>query len=409
MALSSLNITDIRLSKRIAIIGGGIVGLSLGMKLGQKFKNSRVTIFEKESKIGLHQSGRNSGVLHCGLGYRTGTLKARLAVDGINQMVNFCQKNNVAYDICGKVVVANSDSEIKNIINLAAQGKSNGLDGIKFLNNTELSKREPNVRAKKSLLVPGEGIVDFKGVMSVLASFIKENNGEILTSSTVKKVEEVNNSNIVHYEDGPKEFDLVFNCSGLHSDRIYYKSTGKKSHLKIIPFRGDYLKFKDKYKEILNHLVYPVPDSKYPFLGVHFTRMINGDREVGPNAVLAFKREGYSFKDFSLDDMLETLFYKGFYKFISKNLFFSLRELGTSLSDIIFINQARKLIPDINSSMFDKGISGVRAQTITNTGELFLDFGIYRNKNQVHILNAPSPGATASLAIADYVIKNYCD
>ena len=377
--------------------------------MGQKFKNSKVTIFEKESKIGLHQSGRNSGVLHCGLGYRTGTLKAKLAVDGINQMINFCQKNNVAYDICGKVVVANSDSEIQNILNLAAQGKSNGLNGLKFLNKTELNKREPYVRAKKSLLVPSEGIVDFKGVMSVLASFILENNGEILTSSTVKKVEEKNNSNIVHFNYESKEFDLVFNCSGLYSDRIYYKSTGKKSHLKIIPFRDDYLKFKNKYKYILNHLVYPVPDSKYPFLGVHFTRMINGDREVGPNAVLAFKREGYSFKDFSLDDMLETLFFKGFFKFVSKNLFFSLRELGTSISDIIFINQARKLIPDIDSNMFEKGISGVRAQTMTDSGELFMDFGIFRNKNQIHILNAPSPGATASLAIADYVIKNYCD
>ena len=397
------------MSKRIAIIGGGIIGLSLGMKLGQKFKNSKVTIFEKESKIGLHQSGRNSGVLHCGLGYKTGTLKAKLAVDGINQMINFCKKNNVAYDICGKVVVANSDSEIQNILNLAAQGKSNGLNGIKFLNKTELNKREPHVRAKKSLLVPGEGIVDFKGVMSVLASFILENNGEILTSSTVKKVEEKNNSNIVHFNNVSKEFDLVFNCSGLYSDRIFYKSTGRKSHLKIIPFRGDYLKFKDKYKYILNHLVYPVPDSKYPFLGVHFTRMINGDREVGPNAVLAFKREGYSFKDFSVDDMLETLFFKGFFKFVSKNLFFSLRELGTSISDIIFINQARKLIPDIDNNMFEKGISGVRAQTMTDGGELFLDFSIFRNKNQIHILNAPSPGATASLAIADYVIKNYCD
>jgi L-2-hydroxyglutarate oxidase len=395
------------MSKRIAVIGGGIIGLATAYKLQIKYPQAKIILFEKENSLGQHQSSRNSGVLHCGLYYQPGSLKAKLAVSGIQQMTEFCSQNKISHDICGKIVVASNDREIKFLDDLADRGAKNGLTGLKFLTNTELKILEPFVSAEKALLVPQEGIVDYKEVMSTMANHIKARGGEIILSTKVTSV--LNKENTVVISDGNNkwEFDLIYNCAGLFSDRNYERFTHKKRPLRIVPFRGEYLMLKPEAKKLVNHLIYPVPDPEYPFLGVHFTRLINGEREVGPNAVFAFKREGYTNKDFSLKDTLDAVTYAGFLKFIKNNFIFSMNELKSSLFIAEFLKKAKKLIPEIDDSMFVKGTAGVRAQAMDINGKLLMDFNIIREKNQIHVLNAPSPGATASLAIADYIIENY--
>lgn len=393
--------------KKIAIVGGGIVGLATAYKVQMLLPTSKVTLFEKEDSVGQHQSGRNSGVLHCGLYYEPGSLKSKLAVSGIRQMTEFCIDNQIPHDICGKIVVASNSREELFLDNLALRGTKNGLKGLKYLTNQEMKSREPFVFAKKALLVPEEGIVDYKAVMQKLSNKIEENNGEIILSNKIEKAVNLNNSVVLYGNNKEWEFDLVFNCAGLHSDRNYQKFTGNKRPLRIVPFRGEYLMLKEEARKLVNHLVYPVPDPEYPFLGVHFTRLITGEREVGPNAVFAFKREGYKINDFSLNDTVDALTYRGFLNFISKNLNFSLNELKSSIFISSFLDKAKKLIPEIDSSMFVKGTSGVRAQAMDVTGKLLMDFNVLRDGNQIHILNAPSPGATASLAIADYILNEY--
>jgi L-2-hydroxyglutarate oxidase len=395
------------MAKRIAVVGGGIVGLATAYKLQQKIPGAKVTLFEKEKELGQHQSGRNSGVLHCGLYYQPGSLKAKLAVSGIQQMTEFCAVNQIPHDLCGKIVVASNDREIKFLEDLADRGTKNGLADLRYLNKEELQARESYVSAKRALLVPQEGIVDYKAVMQKLASLIKENNGEIILGAPIQSIKNIGETVVASDGKSEWEFDLVFNCAGLHSDRNYQKFTGNKRPLRIVPFRGEYLMLKPEYNHLVNHLIYPVPDPEYPFLGVHFTRLINGAREVGPNAVFALKREGYTNTDISITDLLDALTYKGFINFLAKNFTFSMNEFGSSLFTALFLKKAKKLIPDINASMFVKGTAGVRAQAMDASGKLLMDFNIIREKNQVHVLNAPSPGATASLAIADHILNEY--
>lgn len=395
------------MSKRIAVIGGGIIGLATAYKLQKKYPNAKVALFEKEESLGLHQSGRNSGVLHCGLYYQPGSLKAALAVSGIKQMTEYCIQNLIPHEICGKVVIASDERESKFLDDLAVRGTKNGLQNLQYLSKNDLKIREPFVSAKKALLVPQEGIVDYKEVMHSLATKIKSNGGDIFLESKVNTVEDKFNTVIISTDENQQEFDLIYNCTGLFSDRNYAKFTKEKRPLRIVPFRGEYLMLKPEVKKLVNHLIYPVPDPEYPFLGVHFTRLINGEREVGPNAVFAFKREGYTNKDFSLKDIVDSITYPGFLKFIANNFVFSISELNSSLFKSVFLKKAKKLIPDINESMFLKGTAGVRAQAMDSSGKLLMDFNIIRKKNQIHVLNAPSPGATASLAIADYIIENY--
>ena len=388
-------------NKKIAIIGGGIVGLAVAYKLSQR--QAKVYVFEKESSFGLHQSGRNSGVLHCGLAYKPGSLKAKLSTRGINEMVDFCQTHNIAHDICGKAVVASNRQEEKALLELAARGDKNGLKGLKFLTAKELMFREPFVRAEKSLLVPQEGIVDYLAVMSKMIQLIEQNDGVIFYNSKIETVSsELNEIITLKTKEEEFSFDYLISCTGLWSDKTYKNLTLKKSPIKIVPFRGEYLKFKKEYEDRVNHLVYPVPDSKYPFLGVHFTRMIDGSKEVGPNAVLALEREGYNRNSFSFRDAIESVTYPGLLKFVSKNFNFSINEFKSSLFMRDFVIKAQKMIPDINESMFERGPSGIRAQAISPDGELQMDFNIERHGRQIHILNAPSPGATASLAIATH-------
>lgn len=392
--------------KSIAVVGGGIIGLAVAYKLSQK--KVKVTVFEKEANEGIHQSGRNSGVLHCGLYYQPGSLKAELSVQGIREMIAFAKEHQIAHDVCGKVVVATSDQEEKALDTLAQRGQKNGLSGLNYLSKTELKKREPFVRAQKALLIPEEGIIDYKGVMRVLIEKIKENNGIVYFQTPVNAINEETDKHVeISTKNGQQIFDYVVVCGGLWSDKTYSNLTKEKSPLKIVPFRGEYLKFKSGFEDRINHLVYPVPDAQYPFLGVHFTRMIDGSREVGPNAVLALKRDGYKRSSFSLLDTYDSLTYPGLIRFVAKNFRFSINEFKSSLFMKDFIAKAQKMIPDVNASMFERGPAGVRAQAISPEGELQMDFNVERSGKQIHVLNAPSPGATASLAIASHIINKY--
>ena len=391
---------------QIAVIGAGIVGLAIAYKLSQQ--GHLVNVFEKEAELGMHQSGRNSGVLHCGLYYQPGSLKANLSVNGIREMIAFCEEYQLPYDQCGKVVVATNDNEIQALDTLAARGEKNGLLGLRYLSNEQLKKREPFVRAHKALLVPEEGIVDYKAVMRKMVQKIKENGGDIYYNTPISWIKERDNSTLqIQTKEIVATFDFVICCSGLWSDTTFTNLTNEKSPLKIIPFRGEYLKFKSGFEDRVNHLVYPVPDAQFPFLGVHFTRMIDGSREVGPNAVLALKRDGYHRDSFSFKDAIESITYPGLLRFISKNFLFSMNEFKSSLFLKDFIAKAQKMIPDVDPSMLERGPAGVRAQAVLPKGELQMDFNIVRKGRQVHVLNAPSPGATASLAIASHIINNY--
>jgi (S)-2-hydroxyglutarate dehydrogenase len=396
-------------NQKICVIGGGIIGLAIAHKLSLKYSKSDITLFEKESSVGSHQSGNNSGVLHCGLHYVPGSLKAELSVNGIEQMINFCRQHEIDHELCGKIVVATNDREIAGIDELARRGQKNGLKGLKFLNNKELQQREPNVKGVKTLLVPQEGIINYKKVTAKLKQLLENSGVNILVNQEVKSLKSnKDNKSIVRTDNFEESFDVVINCTGLFSDRMYRKLTGIKSPIKIVPFRGEYMHLSPEFYGLFNHLVYPVPDPVYPFLGIHFTRLIEGGREVGPNAVLAFKREGYRNIDFSFTDFFDSLTYEGLRKFIFKNFTYSLGELQSSILPSKFVANAQKMIPDLRETMFEKkGTAGVRAQAITKEGELLNDFKIIREGNQIHVLNAPSPGATASFAIADHIIRTF--
>ena len=389
----------------IAIVGGGIVGLALGYKLS-KVKGNKVHVFEKEKEVGFHQSGRNSGVLHCGLAYKPGSLKAELAVSGIKQMINYCKKYKINHDVCGKIVVASNEDEAKLLENTAKRGKLNGLRGLKYLSDNELKEREPFVSSYKSLLVPEEGIVDYMGVMLSMKQNIINSKGDVFLNSKIEKIEERKNLSYIN-NNSSVGYNIIIYTTGLQSDINFKKFTKNKLNAKIVPFRGEYYTLKDHAKKLVNHLIYPVGNPKFPFLGVHFTRMINNDREVGPNAVLAFKREGYKNSDISINDMIDYLGYSGFLKFIGKNFTFCLNEFSTSILKSSFLKKTQKLIPEIRSKDIKSGPAGVRAQGIDSGGNLMMDFEVKTHNNQIHVINAPSPAATSALSIADHIINNY--
>ena len=393
--------------KKIVIIGGGIIGLTIAHELSNKYSNIIIEVHEKECVAGSHQSTRNSGVMHCGLHYKHGSLKAKLSTRGIRQLIQFCDDYGLEYEICGKIVVGNTLEDEATINNLLSNGTKNGLENLKILNRSEIRKREPFVRCNTALLVPGEGIVDYTAVINKLCDLLKDKGHSIYFNSKIVSILNRSDNKIeVSTKFNEFECDYIINCGGLFSDRIL-KMTQKESQSKIIPFRGEYFQLKPEASSLVNHLIYPSPDIKFPFLGVHFTRLINGDREVGPNAVLAFQREGYRNTDFSMKDTIETLGYRGLRKFVSKNFRFSLDQLKMSMSKELFLREAQKLIPDITQNDIMGSRSGVRAQAMNESGKLLEDFEIEHHGNQLHVLNAPSPAATSSFAIAEHIVENY--
>ena len=387
---------------KVAVVGGGIVGLAVGYQLLSRFPWLEVCIHEKENGPGRHQSGNNSGVLHSGLYYAPGSKKARMAVQGIRRMVEFCGRHDVPYEICGKVVVATLEEEIPRLRALYDRGTANGLEGLRLLGPEEIHELEPNAAGLAGIHVPQEGIVDFPAVTRALADEIRGKGGEICFSSRVDRLIS-GDSWSIETTSGKYEADFVINCGGLHCDRISAMA-GNRDATKIVPFRGEYYKLKNERQHLVKNLIYPVPDPKFPFLGVHFTRLIHGGVEAGPNAVLAFAREGYRFTDFSFKDFVESITYRGFWRFLMRYPAMCWKEFRQSFSKELFCRSLQRLVPNVRVNDLEPGGAGVRAQALSPNGELLQDFYFVRQAKALHVLNAPSPGATASLAIADEVI-----
>jgi L-2-hydroxyglutarate oxidase len=393
----------------ITIIGGGIVGTATALSI-LNGKKLNLLLLEAESSLAAHQTGNNSGVIHSGLYYKPGSLKAANCTLGREMMYSFCQEHNLPYDKCGKIVVATSKEEIPALNMLEERGRANGLSGIKRLNAEEIKQYEPHATGIDGLFVPQTGIVDYITVTNKYAELIIGNGGEIKTNAKLTSVKKVESDLVLFTDQEEYRTKFVVNCGGLQSDRVA-KLCGVDPGLMIIPFRGEYYQLRKDKQYLVKNLIYPVPDPQFPFLGVHFTRMINGGVEAGPNAVLAFKREGYKKTDFSFRDILEMKLYPGFWKMATKYYKMGFHEFRRSFSKELFVKSLQKLIPEIQYDDIEVGGAGVRAQALEPDGKLVDDFRIVEAERMVHVLNAPSPAATASLSIgktiSEMVIKRF--
>jgi len=386
----------------IAIIGAGIVGLATALKIKEKSPDKKVLIIDKENDVAAHQTGHNSGVIHSGLYYKPGSLKATNCITGYKMLVDFCEKNEVPYDICGKVVVATSKEEIPVLNGLFTRGIANGLDGLKMLDKDEIKEYEPHVAGLEGFWVPQTGIVDYSVVSQKMKTLLKQTDTIFALGSKVTNIKIT--STEVNIIAGGEEYQSaqLINCAGLHSDKIA-EMTGDNPGIKIIPFRGEYYTLKPEKEYLVKNLVYPVPDVELPFLGVHFTRMQRGGVEAGPNAVLAYKREGYKKTDISLPELFETLAWPGFQKVIKSFWKMGMGEFYRSYSKSAFTKALQKLIPEIVADDLVKGASGVRAQACDRDGGLLDDFLIHQTDRVINVLNAPSPAATSALSIGESV------
>lgn len=386
----------------VIVIGGGIVGLATALKILEKRPATKLLLIEKEDELSAHQTGNNSGVIHSGIYYKPGSMKAQNCREGYRQLIDFCDKENVKYDLCGKVIVATDEHQLAALETLYERGNQNGLKGIKNISKEELHEIEPYVEGIKGILVPETGIIDYKVVSLKYGEVIKKCGGEIYTGEKVVKIVSQEKSVVIETTKNSYESKLVVNCAGLYSDKIA-RMTGQDINVKIIPFRGEYFKIKKEKHHLVNNLIYPVPDPAFPFLGVHFTRMIDGGIEAGPNAVLAFAREGYKKMQISLPELTETLMWPGFQKVAAKYWKTGFGEMYRSFSKGAFTKALQKLIPEIQIGDLESGGAGIRAQACDRTGGLSDDFLIYENKFAVNVCNAPSPAATSSLAIGDTI------
>jgi L-2-hydroxyglutarate oxidase len=386
-----------------AVVGGGIVGLSTGMALHKRFSNAKVAIIEKESFVAEHQTGHNSGVIHSGIYYKPGSFKARFARQGSQSMTEFCQTYGINHDICGKVIVATKEEEVPLLENLYGRGLQNRLT-IEKIGAEELKEIEPHVNGLAAIRVPMAGIVNYKQVSEKFAEIIQEHGGEIHLNTKVEKIHEESDQVIIETNRGTLKAGLVINCAGLHSDRIA-TAAGYKTDMKILPFRGEYYKLVPEKRYLVKHLIYPVPNPKFPFLGVHFTRMISGEVDAGPNAVLSFKREGYKKSDFSARDLMESLSFPGLWKMAGKFAKEGLDEYVRSFSKKQFTKSLQELIPEIQEDDLIPAPAGVRAQALTTDGNMVDDFHIIMGIRTVHVCNAPSPAATASIEIGKEIVK----
>jgi len=387
----------------IAIVGGGIVGLATAYKLQLNFPHLDIVVFEKEAELAFHQTGRNSGVLHSGLYYKPGSLRAENCVKGRKQLVQFVEDNNIDFDICGKIVVAVNKEEAKRLEKLKCNGEQNGLVGLQLLTPSQFKKIEPNAEGVKALWVPETGIIDYKSVTKKLAEKVKSINKK---SSVLTSYEVVSYSKeLIKTTKGEIKAKHIIFCGGLFSDRLAEKDR-LDLDMQIVGFRGDYFKLTKEAKTKVNNLIYPVPNPEFPFLGVHFTRLINGDIECGPNAVFTFKREGYNKTSFNIKDTLQALTFSGTRKLFINHWKFGLNEYKRAFSKSLFLKELQKMIPSLEKDDIIKGKSGVRAMALDRNGEIIDDFKIVKNKRNIHVLNAPSPAATACLAIGDHIMEN---
>ena len=385
------------------VVGGGIVGLATAMLLGRRRTGARILVLEKEREIALHQTGRNSGVIHSGIYYAPGSFKARFARAGNRSMVDFCREQGIEHAVCGKVIVATTPEELPGLERLLQRGREHGL-AVETLNPDQVHEIEPHVRCQAGIRVPSTGIVSYRQVCLKYAEIIRSQGGEVLTGARVTGLSQRGGTLIVQSTAGDFETHFLINCAGLHSDRVT-RLAGLDPGARIVPFRGEYYELVRERRDLVRTLIYPVPNPAFPFLGVHFTRMIDGSVHAGPNAVLAFHREGYHKTDFSLRDSAGTLLYPGFWKLAARHLGEGLKEMRRSFSKTLFLRSLQQLVPEMRAEDLVPAEAGIRAQALYPDGRLVDDFLIVRGPNSLHVCNAPSPAATASLEIGKHIVE----
>ncbi|HIE73939.1 MAG TPA: L-2-hydroxyglutarate oxidase [Flavobacteriales bacterium] len=386
----------------IAIVGGGIVGLAIAYQIQREFPKLNLIILEKEKELAFHQTGRNSGVIHSGLYYKPNSLKAKNCVKGRKQLVQFAKENNIKHDICGKIVLALNKREATELETLKKNGEQNGLENLQILTPLQFKNIEPNAEGVAALWVPQSGIIDYKEVSNKFAELIKQLNpkSKIALNCEVLDIED----GLLFSTKGKLKVEHTIFCGGLFSDRLAKKDKVKLD-IQIVGFRGDYFQLSNQAKCKVNNLIYPVPNPEFPFLGIHFTRMMNGEIECGPNAVFTFKREGYKKTDFSWEDSFQALSFSGTWRLFINHWKFGLNEYRRAFSKALFLKELQKMIPTLKMEDIIEGRSGVRAMALGIDGEVIDDFRIVQNKNNLHVLNAPSPAATACLAIGDQIME----
>lgn len=387
----------------VAIVGAGIIGLATGMKLLEAFSKLRVVILEKEDTIGAHQTGHNSGVIHSGIYYRPGSLKAALCVAGSRELIDFCRKQAVPFEICGKIVIAVRQDQLAALGELYRRGIENGVPGLRMITASEARGIEPFACCISGLHVPATGIVDFRQVAEAYSEVFRQRGGEVRPGWKVVRLKSRSSEVGVSALGGEITAGLVINCAGLYSDRVAELS-GLRPPCRIVPFRGEYYRIRPERSYMVKNLIYPVPDPGFPFLGVHFTRMIDGRVEAGPNAVLAFAREGYRRWNIAPLESLGTLGYPGFWRLVSRYWRNGIGEMARSFSKTLFARALQQLIPKISRDDLIQGGAGVRAQALDRDGRLLDDFVTMQHERMIHVLNAPSPAATSSLAIGRHIV-----
>jgi L-2-hydroxyglutarate oxidase len=398
---ATINGTKSRPRYKIAVIGGGIVGISTAMALMRRFRPSLIVV-EAEARMAAHQTGNNSGVIHSGLYYKPGSLKARLCTEGRDAMYAFCREHGVPFERCGKLVVATDESELPALDELERRGRANGLAGMRRLPPAEIREHEPHAAGIAGLHVPETGIVDYGAVTRAMAGEITRLGGEISLDTRVTGVRSGPEEIVLETTQGAVKCDGLINCGGLQSDRVA-RMCGVDPQVRIVPFRGEYYQLSERGSGLVRNLIYPVPDPKFPFLGVHFTRMIRGGVEAGPNAVLSLARHGYRRISFDLRDSLSIASYSGFWRMAQKHWRTGCRELHRSMSKRAFLRSLQRLVPALELRDLEPGGAGVRAQAVSPSGALLDDFAIVQSARAVHVLNAPSPAATASIAIGEHI------
>jgi len=391
--------------KDITIIGGGIVGLATALEAVRRHPGLAVRVLEKEDRPAAHQTGHNSGVIHSGIYYKPGSLKARLCVEGAREMTRFCDEQGLPYRVTGKVVVATSSEELPRLDELHRRGQANGVPGLKVLSPAELKEIEPHAAGIRALWVPGTGIADYRAVAARVAGLVGKAGGEIRTGVKVLSARRRNGRWVLETTQGEVSTDFFINCAGLFSDRVA-RAAGARPTVKIVPFRGEYYKLTEEGARLVRTLIYPVPDPSFPFLGVHFTHFIEGGVEAGPNAVLALMREGYRKSDVSLRDAAETLAYGGFWRLARRHARTGFMEMVRSFSKAAFLKSLQRLVPAVRKEFLIDGGAGVRAQALSSNGLLVDDFQFVREEGALHVLNAPSPAATASFPIGRMILES---
>jgi L-2-hydroxyglutarate oxidase len=385
------------------IIGGGIVGLSTALALARRENGARILVLEKECAWAAHQTGHNSGVIHSGIYYKPGSLKAKFAREGNRALVEFCREHHIAHDVCGKVIVATNQSELPLLENLYKRGLENGLE-VSRMTAEQVHEIEPHVQCLTGIHVPSTGIVSYKQVTQKYAELFETSGGSLKLNTRLLKIKETESGHLLETSNGIFETRFLINCAGLHSDRVA-KLGRVDPEAKIVPFRGEYYELKPEKRYLVKTLIYPVPNPAFPFLGVHFTRMIDGSVHAGPNAVLSFKREGYKKTDFNLRDFAEVMFYPGLWRLAAKHARDGIEEIVRSFSKQAFVRSLQRLIPEVQSADLIPTHAGVRAQALMNDGKLVDDFLIVKNRKSIDVCNAPSPAATASLEIGKAIVE----